>query len=80
MVGVGALKLYDSYGYLRQGLQEVHLYAMDKIEYYKLGCIDHHLEDNPDIGRIHIMLPKFRHPVIWTLADPTCLKLLGYSP
>lgn len=44
--GVGALKLFDDNAFLVQGKQEIQLYALEKIEYFKIGCIDKIIQRN----------------------------------
>lgn len=80
--GVGALKLFDEYGFLMQGRHEVQLYALEKMELFKIGCIDKHVtETGGELAcKIAVMLPRFKNSVIWTLSDITCAKLLGYLP
>lgn len=80
VAGVGALKLFDESGFMVQGEQDVQLYAMEKIEMYKIGCIDKYINDSQNIATIKLKLPKFKHNVMWTLSDLTCAKMLGYQP
>lgn len=78
-VGVGALKLFDENGFLMQGKQEVQMYALDRVELFRIGCIDHRIAEEGLACTVVIALPRFKNNVIWTLSDAACAKLLGYQ-
>ena len=79
--GVGVIKLFDEYGYLRQGNYDVQLYAHENLAPVKLGCYDHFIMPDDDekkggLTTITVHFPTYRNPVRWTLADPKCQSLL----
>lgn len=74
------LKLFDEFGFLLQGKQEVQIYPTESLEMFRIGCIDKFIEKNANLTKITINLPKFRNPVMWTLSDSASMKLLGYVP
>lgn len=78
--GVGALKLFDENGFMVQGEQEVQLYTKEKMELFKIGCIDKHYSTNEQIAKVGVRLPRFKSSMMWTLTDPGCAKLMGYHP
>lgn len=82
--GVGALKLFDENGFLVQGRQEVQMHALERMELFKIGCIDKRIDEGTEIAGqpclVSVQLPRFKNNVIWTLSDPACAKLLGYLP
>lgn len=82
--GVGALKLFDENGFMAQGRQEVQLYALERMELFRIGCIDKRIDEGLETTgqpcSIAVQLPRFRNSVIWTLSDLVCAKLLGYLP
>jgi hypothetical protein len=39
-VGVGVMKLFDEFGYLVQGRQEIQLMPVSYIDYNRIGCIN----------------------------------------
>jgi hypothetical protein len=78
--GVGALKLFDENGFLVQGKQEVQLYALERMELFKIGCIDKHIDQSELACRVTLQLPRYKNNVIWTLSDLACARLLGYLP
>jgi hypothetical protein len=63
-----------------QGEQEIHLYAKEKLELFKIGCVDKHYTSSTNAGKVIVKLPKFKTSVIWTLTDSICSKMLGYIP
>ena len=63
-----------------QGQQEVHLYPKQKIELFKIGCIDKNGSEDPSDAKVIVKLPVFKHKVIWSLSDASCAKMLGYQP
>ena len=78
--GVGAVKLFDSCGFLRQGKVSVQLHSVDKMEYLKVGCFDHQIDAAEDTPSVLLEFPNFRNNVIWSLSDVTCGKYLGFMP
>ena len=56
------------------------MFAKEKIELFKIGCIDKGHAQSPNSAKILLKLPRFKSNVIWTLTDAFCAKMLGYRP
>lgn len=76
--GIGVIKAFDEFGYLRQGRYKVQLQAHENVNRIKIGCYEHEFDSDTRLASIHVNFPKFKQPVRWTLNDVRSMSLLGY--
>ena len=80
MVGAGVLKIFDEYGFLKQGEQYIQIFNIDLLNEKKIGCMDQVVSQGVNMTTLKIQLPIYKCPVRWSLCDQNCLKNLGYLP